>query len=429
MRQEIPTEQGPTLRRGLLWIPLGCAWLLMLVTFTMPDRQEPQTFASLDLIALAKVGARLVTVVVLAPLIFGRWTSARRSVVARGLFPLALFACWALVSVSWSALQTVSIGQTASLISLLTVAAALAMLWRDSRDMSTILFALTIALLAISAVLMLIHLLAPGISGLDRHGWFGPAAGGVVHPTSAAATSSLGLILLVGARLASGWRWTKILLIPGTLVFVILLLLAFNRLSLMLTPFVVLLAVVTLRPRSRKVVSMVVAASVGALFLLQLTGALPLLEFLRRGQDAGVVLRLGGRVEMWQAMWSSFLESPLWGHGYFVTSKIGSIDIWDGPANHTAHNLILQILVSTGVVGTGLFLWGLTTSVRQVWRGPRYDAERSERSAVLALAGVWYLGWSLLNASFMGPIQPESVVFFGLLGIAVGGFPTDRDDR
>ena len=44
-------------------------------------------------------------------------------------------------------------------------------------------------------------------------------------------------------------------------------------------------------------------------------------------------------------------------------------------------------------------------------------------------AGVWYLGWGQLCESFMGPVQPESVVFYCLLGLGVAqvrGQPEDH---
>ena len=47
-------------------------------------------------------------------------------------------------------------------------------------------------------------------------------------------------------------------------------------------------------------------------------------------------------------------------------------------------------------------------------------ADTRRLAAILALTVVWYFGWSLLNESFMGPVQPESVVFFCVLGMAVG---------
>ena len=34
--------------------------------------------------------------------------------------------------------------------------------------------------------------------------------------------------------------------------------------------------------------------------------------------------------------------------------------------------------------------------------------------------GLWYLGWGLVNESVAGPMAPESVVFYVVLGLLVG---------
>jgi hypothetical protein len=34
--------------------------------------------------------------------------------------------------------------------------------------------------------------------------------------------------------------------------------------------------------------------------------------------------------------------------------------------------------------------------------------------------GLWYLGWGMVNESVAGPMAPESVVFYVVLGLLVG---------
>jgi O-antigen ligase len=114
------------------------------------------------------------------------------------------------------------------------------------------------------------------------------------------------------------------------------------------------------------------------------------------------------------------------GHGYFVTSKTGEIDIWDGPSNHTAHNVLLQVLVTTGAIGTVLFLWGLFQPLVIYGNSLPGVDRRWKLATFLGVLGIWYFGWGQLCASFMGPVRPESVVFFALLGLALGSVPTGR---
>jgi O-antigen ligase len=143
-------------------------------------------------------------------------------------------------------------------------------------------------------------------------------------------------------------------------------------------------------------------------------------SFARRGESLHLLFSLTGRTELWEAIWEEFQASPWIGHGYFVTSAKGSIDVWSGPANRTAHNVLLQVLVTTGIVGTLLFTWGLLRPMMLLL--PAFDRSRSQRAVVLfALPmGLWYLGWGQLCESFLGPIQPESVVFYSVLGMVVG---------
>ena len=43
------------------------------------------------------------------------------------------------------------------------------------------------------------------------------------------------------------------------------------------------------------------------------------------------------------------------------------------------------------------------------------------RVASLTLGvAAWYFGWGVFNSSVLGPLQPESVVFFCVLGLACG---------
>ena len=44
----------------------------------------------------------------------------------------------------------------------------------------------------------------------------------------------------------------------------------------------------------------------------------------------------------------------------------------------------------------------------------------------LTVIGLWYMGWGQLCESFMGPVQPEAVVFFTVLGLAIGAVPVGR---
>ena len=94
---------------------------------------------------------------------------------------------------------------------------------------------------------------------------------------------------------------------------------------------------------------------------------------------------------------------------FFVTSKDGELDVWHGPSNHSAHNIVLQVLATTGLIGVLLFAWGLARPLTAAWQGLRHDSNAGRLPVFLVLVGLWYLVWGQLCESFMGPIQPESV--------------------
>jgi O-antigen ligase len=126
-------------------------------------------------------------------------------------------------------------------------------------------------------------------------------------------------------------------------------------------------------------------------------------------------MSLNGRVELWRKMGREVVSAPLIGHGYFVTSAGGEIEVWGSRRAVTAHNVVLQVLVSTGLIGVLLFFRGLWRPMRGAARSLR-DRGLRELFAVMLL---WYLGWGALTDSFMGPVRAESIVFFTLLGVAV----------
>jgi len=100
--------------------------------------------------------------------------------------------------------------------------------------------------------------------------------------------------------------------------------------------------------------------------------------------------------------------------------------MWYTEKNWTAHNVVLQALVTTGIVGTVLLAVGLavptiafatTKSVTSSHRGMKW---------FIAFIFAWYFLWGILNESIMGPVQPESIVFFAILGTMVGATLTKQ---
>jgi O-antigen ligase len=405
---------------------LLCMWLLMLVTFSVPGREGPSSFATLDWIAVLKVATRGLVPVALAIVVARRWHTRKRVEVVQTIWPFFAFVAWATLSTLWSPLPAFTFGQAFTTGVLGLLATAIALECRHEDQSSAVLKQLTVGCLVVSATLLGIHVAGGSWSGLDRS-WEDGGAVGLMHPTSAGATASLGLVALVAIALIWKWPWSRAALLPAVLVHAAVLLIALSRTGLGLA--VLLLALVVLWRGNRLVVAS------GTLALSMAAVAYPLVDpelatasdlfgsvaqYMRRGESAETMRTLTGRTELWQAVWASVLESPVVGYGYHMASSDGVLDVWGRPAVRTAHNLALHILVSTGLVGFGLFSFGLLRPLRRAVSALGLTAEGRRLRQLLLVLGLWFLGWSLLSESFMGPLQPESVVFFAVFGLAVG---------
>ncbi len=73
-----------------------------------------------------------------------------------------------------------------------------------------------------------------------------------------------------------------------------------------------------------------------------------------RSGDAQEALTLTGRVDIWDFVWQNIVERPLFGWGYNASKIIMGhhLGFRDGLKIDTAHNLLLQSLLSVGFVGT-----------------------------------------------------------------------------
>src|SRR3954451_22084831 len=307
---------------------LICIWMLLLTLLL--DSGRPADEVALGATALLKVASRAAAVAILAVVTFWTWSDLRRGLVIRQLLPWLVFGAWAVMSTAWSPLKMFSIGQAVSLLILLTLSYCTAIVARRVDDTSYILLHICLGLLLLSAALIVAHIVA--------HDTFSDARNqvtGGLHPTNAAATAGLGLLLIIAARLGFAWRWTRWLIWPSLLIHSGALLLALNRASLVVTTLVVGGLVLLyasagwrwlLLSAASFACAIYVALDPGFLLISQGGGAIA--QFIARDQSAEQLAALSGREEMWTAIWDSFLSSPWIGHGYFVSSESGSLYVW-----------------------------------------------------------------------------------------------------
>ena len=408
------------------WIGL-LIWLNVLVTFNQPGRQDVG-LRGIDSVALLKVLVRMLSVTVFGWIVFARLRTRLMRQIVSIHSVWVLFVGWAILSTAWSPLKSFTLGQAGGQLTLVLLSACVAIRFEH---INRYWLNCLLALFLYCSVFGLGTLMMPDTMAVERS-----SSDSIVHPTALGAAGSLGVILCVGLCLASKSRslqYASIATVPACLIALIV---AHNRLALILT----LLIGVTLfvvKGKSHLLAIICVAFSgLGAIYIL-LDPGLVLVEaalgssvdFFNRGQSKLQLTQLSGRAEMWSKMWESYLDSPLIGHGYLVSAKTGKILVWHQETNHTAHNIALQALVSTGIIGLVLFaIWILKIAqmVWSIWIRSTNHVQQDLKSSfpefsILPFAiMVWFLGWTFLNESILGPIRPESVVFAIATGAIAG---------
>lgn len=418
--RSLPTAANERLLFRFTFLSL---WLLPIMGFTMPTVQTTDSWQVLDLVKLC----------ILAVICFGGVYALYANVghprfrkIVDPLLPFYVYFLWAFLSVLWSPLKSVTIFQSGSLAAMLFFTNAVAVVCADKDRIAKVLYHLNLTLLASSFVLVIAYAIDPSMSGLDRSR-IHTGGDGLIHPTAAGATAALGLLVLTLCHYVGRFEWTKKLSIPCILIHGMIVFLSNSRTATGMSAITigcVLFWFSTNRGRAK--VAMFVSVICLALVLLDpgfKLGASTVgagAEYVTRGQSGDQLKGVSGRSEMWSAIWEEYKKALVLGHGYFVTSEKGSLLVWNERANYTAHNLLLQILSTTGAVGLLLFLLAMIQSALVSFS--LLGGDRLQRSvfAIAAVMAVWYSGWAQLGVSFMGPIRPESVVFFTLLGIIIG---------
>lgn len=403
---------------------LICICVLMAVTVSPPEDLKTGNFETASIlpptvIKLLKTAGRGATILVLAYSLYLVWKNPRRWKTARVLFPIIAFLVFAMCSVAWSASMGTSLIQAASFSILIALAHLIGTIWNGEEDTCRLLKCCSIVLFVISSSLVILHFIKPELGALTRR------SGGVFHSTSAGATASLGIVILFASFVIWGWSWTRCLIVPATIAHLSSLMIGGNRLSLAVMLVVCTILFLTMAHKA-------IVAFTGMAFVIALVAytcidpGLMLFDvvaekfslFSSQGQTSLQLSNFSGRTEMWAKIWNSYLESPWIGHGYFMTSKTGHLLVWGEWGNWTAHNFYLQLLVTTGAVGAALFLLGIANVVLGVVLRVGSSDKSAHRLAVFLMAiYTWFVGWSLLNVSVLGPLQPESVVFAVTLGL------------
>ena len=389
------------------------ACLLLLPTaLSFPGRGGPLDLGAFDSVAILKATLRGSAFVLLGLLALRLNSNARMLPVLRRIAPLALFAAWCGISFLWSPLMTVSLGHAMELVTMVLLVICAGILVDSEEKLKTLFCHLFLALFSLAALTLILE--APMIIAGER-----PT--GYLHPNALGSISATALFLLLACRVLWNWHWTRVLVLPGVTVCLAAIFFARSRSSFLVAIVLAILFWIC-RGRALLVTALFVGGALMA-FVPYVTTVANLPDtaenYLLRGQTQDDLMGASGRDELWALALTSFRESPLLGHGYYMLSSSGTMYVWQKQQYQTAHNLGLHVLTGTGTIGALLFLWGFGVAF-----APIVGARREKLMFLTLLLSAWFLLVGCFELSILGPVDPASVAFFAILGAAAAPRPS-----
>lgn len=401
-------------------------WLVPLMMLTMPGNNAPSQARFLDPLAMIKLIVLALVFVGSAVMIAVCHKQASIRHAIRQHFGLAMFFAWGLLTIFWSPAKHVSLGQWGMTTAMLLFGTIVASLCSSPRFVSRLLRNLSYALLAFNLFMLAIYAVAPDLSGLNRS-MLHVGGDGIIHPTAAASTASLALLIIVMCKKIGQFPWANRLMIPCVVTHVLMLLLCQSRTALVMAAITIGGVYFCFGSNRLRAYSSILFAIIAAAFLILdpslgsvLDSGGATAEYLSRGQSVDELRAASGRSEMWAKVWTHTKAAIVLGNGFHVTSPTGEFLAWNLIANHDAHNVFLQAWATTGVVGLALFVFGLLSLAKSMIRLANMGLFAQHMLWMLFFLTVWYAGWSIGCISILGAMRVECMVFAIFVGIGVG---------
>jgi O-antigen ligase len=237
------------------------------------------------------------------------------------------------------------------------------------------------------------------------------------NANSAAMILAAGLIALVGLTLLRRHK-RALALVPAGLLAILMGLAILETgsrgglVALLGGMLVFALAAGTWQQRVRNGVIATLAITLLALATLRL----PMMK--NRLVDSVTTGNMAGREQIYPALWNMFLEKPVLGWGPITNTQEVALRIGERERpRRAAHNLILELLTASGLVGAIPFLAGVWLAVRNGWR-----ARRGEHG-VLPLALLCTLFLANMSGDWLASKLLWLVLAYALVSSKWRGFP------
>jgi O-antigen ligase len=350
-------------------------------------------------------------------LLFWRWPVVAAALRQPPTAALLLLSVWAMLTAVYSVTPFYTFGAGLSFVGICVTAYCFAADASPRRGLMVV----TCSLMAALALSLLLYVLVPSqVMTAHENGRSMRLSGVFGSPNNLGVAAALALLMVFLLCRQLGAGAALVLALLGLVISGACLMLSGSRTAIFSMLAGIAVVVFTRRPLlAVSVITLLFCA--GLLFVLAPDAREAMLALVAREGSTREVTTFTGRTDIWRHVWSLIERAPVLGYGFASTKVVipaGFAGAF-GWTTHSAHNMLLQSWVATGLVGLSLLLVAFATLVRAHFTRPH-----PVRDAVTAFV----LVQGLMESSVAGPTI-NMVVFIFLWATALGCQPDPAPPR
>ena len=348
-------------------------------------------------------------------LLFWRWPVIKAASRHVPTAALLLLCVWAVLTTTYSVTRFYTFGAGLSFLGVCITAFVFAADTDETKGLAVIWGAL-MAALSLSLVL---YVLVPGqVMTAHENGRSLRLSGAFGSPNNLGLAAARALLLTFLLCRQIGRRAALAVALFGLVVCGACLYLSGSRTAIISMLVGVTVILVSRRP-VLAISVLAFAAGAGLLFVLFPDVRDGMLALVTREGSTREVTTFTGRTDIWRYVFSLIQKAPILGYGFASTKEVipaGYTGAF-GWTTHSAHNMVLQSWVATGLIGLGILLVAMLALVREHFVRPH--PIRDSITAFVLVQG-------LMEASVAGPTI-NMLIFVFLWAAALGRQPATPD--
>jgi O-antigen ligase len=407
------TRAGAPLLRKLLpqlrwWHVLWTALFLSDLTFRIRTA-EAVIENPLDPWGLYRVGLVAIVAAALSMRLALRATKTLANLSTGPVGWLAVFGIVSLVSAAWSVYPSWTVYKSLEFLTDVALLAAIVATVRNWREYKTIVDWTWVLYGTLLLVVWAGVLVWPGVALEPSRGVLGYSLSGVVPAVPpntvgrvAAVLAVIALIRLLRPTAHRGFYALAFVLSLATLIF------AQSR-----GPFAAFLAALTVTLIALRRWGILTAVALATLVVLLIPGPREAAwQFVLRGQDAELFQSLSGRTDWWGYAWERFRDRPIVGYGGYAGPRFAVLANIGQSETSTLHNTLLEVLLSTGVLGLVPVVAAVLSVCTALWRARSRALSDEDQSGRLWVEAVAVLTVLLVISAFNTELIWHPPLFF-----------------